>query len=104
MKRTLSVWLGILALAVAPVLAQEKPMGKIHGHVTNPVGTAQGSGTVSLATGPGDDKASFPVSATGEYSGDAPPGTYTVVFRQTDTPKDKQVDHIDNVKIVVGQT
>jgi tetratricopeptide (TPR) repeat protein len=44
------------------------------------------------------------VSATGEYSGDAPPGTYTVVFRQTDTPKDKQVDHIDNVKIVVGQT
>jgi tetratricopeptide (TPR) repeat protein len=104
MKRTLSVWLGILALAVAPVLAQEKPMGKIHGHVTNPVGTAQGSGTVSLSNGPGDDKATFPVSAAGEYSGDAPPGTYTVIFRQTDTPKDKQVDRIDNVKIVAGQT
>jgi len=104
MKRTFSVWLTLLALAVAPLLAQEKPMGKIHGHVTNPVGTAQGSGTVSLSTGPGDDKATFSVSATGEYSGDAPPGTYTVVFRQTDTPKDKQVDHIDNVKIVVGQT
>jgi hypothetical protein len=59
MKRTFSVWLTLLALAVAPLLAQEKPMGKIHGHVTNPVGTAQGSGTVSLSTGPGDDKATF---------------------------------------------
>jgi tetratricopeptide (TPR) repeat protein len=104
MKRTLSVWLGILALAVAPVLAQEKPMGKIHGKVTNPVGTTQGSGTVSLSNGPGDDKATFPVTASGEYSGDAPPGTYTLIFRNTDTPKDKQVDRIDNVKIVVGQT
>jgi tetratricopeptide (TPR) repeat protein len=104
MKRTLSVWLSLLALAIAPVLAQEKPMGKIHGHVINPVGTAQGSGTVSLSGGPGEDKATFPVSATGEYSGDAPPGTYTVIFRQTDTPKDKQVDRFDNVKIVAGQT
>ncbi len=104
MKRTLSVWLSLLALAVVPVLAQDKPMGKIHGKVTNPVGVAQGSGTVSLSTGPGDDKATFTVDANGEYSGDAPPGTYSVVFRQVDTPKDKQVDRFDNVKIVAGQT
>jgi tetratricopeptide (TPR) repeat protein len=107
MKRTLSVWLALMALAVAPVLAQvapEKPMGKIHGKVTNPVGVAQGSGSVSLSNGPGDDKATFPVDANGEYTGEAPPGTYTLIFRQVDTPKDKQVDRFDNVKIVVGQT
>lgn len=104
MKRTLSIWLTLVVLAVAPVLAQEKPMGKIHGKVTNPVGTAQGSGTVSLSNGPGEDKATFPVDANGEYSGEAPPGSYTLIFRQTDTPKDKQVDRFDNVKIVAGQT
>lgn len=104
MKRTIVLCLSLLALAVAPVLAQEKPTGKIHGKVTNPVGTTQASGTVSLSNGPGDDKATFTVDANGEYSGEAPPGTYTVIFRQTDTPKDKQVDRIDNVKIVAGQT
>jgi len=106
MKRTLSVWLTLMALAVAPVLAQapDKPMGKIHGKVTNPVGVAQASGTVSLSNGPGDDKATFQIDANGEYSGEAPPGTYTLIFRQTDTPKDKQVDRFDNIKIVAGQT
>ncbi|HEY2861608.1 MAG TPA: hypothetical protein VGJ21_24625, partial [Terracidiphilus sp.] len=44
------------------------------------------------------------VGSTGEYSGDLKPGTYTLVFRQPETPQDKQVDHIDNVKIVAGQT
>ncbi len=110
MKRTLSIWLSLMALAVAPVFAQvapaasDKPMGKIHGKVTNPVGVAQINGSVSLSTGPGDDKATFPVDANGEYSGEAPPGTYTLIFRQVDTPKDKQVDRFDNIKIVVGQT
>ncbi len=107
MKRTLAIWIGLLALAVSPVLAQtapEKPMGKIHGKVTNPVGTSQTSGSVSLTTGPGDDKATFQVDANGEYSGEAPPGTYTAIFRQVDTPKDKRVDQFDNVKIVAGQT
>jgi tetratricopeptide (TPR) repeat protein len=107
MKRILSVWLTLMALAVAPVLAQqapEKPMGKIHGKVTNPVGVAQASGTVSLSTGPGEDKATFQIDANGEYSGEAPPGTYTLIFRQVDTPKDKQVDRFDNIKIVAGQT
>jgi len=85
-------------------MAQEKPMGKIHGKVTNPVGVAQGTGTVSLSNGPGDDKATFTLDANGEYSGEAPPGTYTLIFRQVDTPKDKQVDRVDNVKIVAGQT
>lgn len=106
MKRTLSVWLGLLALAISPVLAQNAAVqtGKIHGHVINPVGTPQGSGTISLSSGPGEDKATFKVDQNGEYSGEAPAGTYTLIFRQVDTPKDKQVDRIDNVKIVAGQT
>ena len=105
MKRNLSVWLSlVLALAAVPALAQEnKPTGKIHGKVTNPVGVPQGSGTISLSNGPGEDKATFTVDANGEYSGEAPAGSYTLIFRQTDTPKDKQVDRIDNVKIVAGQ-
>ncbi len=101
MKRTLTLGLGILALAVAPVLAQQ-PMGKIHGQVTNPVGTAQGSGTVSLFDGT-KEAYIFPVDTNGQYSGQAAPGTYTLVYRDKDTPKDKQVDHIENVKIVAGQ-
>lgn len=77
--------------------------GKIHGHVINPTGAPQSSGTVSLDVG-NKDKATFKVDSNGEFSGEAPAGTYTVVFRQLDTPPDKEVDHIDNVKIVAGQT
>jgi tetratricopeptide (TPR) repeat protein len=33
----------------------------------------------------------------------ASPGTYTVVYRQSDTPLDKFVDSYENVKIIVGQ-
>ena len=35
----------------------------------------------------------------GDYKGEAAPGTYTVLFRQVDTPPDKMVDSIDGVKI-----
>jgi tetratricopeptide (TPR) repeat protein len=106
MKRTISLWLGLLAFAVLPVLAQTPtgPTGKIHGHVTNPTGASTGSGTVSLSTDGGkNSKYTFQVSSTGDYSGEAAPGTYTVVFRQLDTPPDKMVDAFDNVKVVAGQ-
>lgn len=102
MKRTFTLGLGILALAVAPVLAQQ-PMGKIHGQITNPVGTAQATGTVSLQDGSGKEQYTFPVDANGQYSGQAAAGTYTLIYRDKDTPKDKQVDHVENVKIVAGQ-
>jgi tetratricopeptide (TPR) repeat protein len=106
MKRTISLWLGLLAFSLLPALAQTPtaPTGKIHGHVTNPVGTATTSGTVSLSTDDGHTaKFSFPVDANGDYKGDATPGTYMVVFRAPDTPADKMVDSFPNVKIVVGQ-
>jgi tetratricopeptide (TPR) repeat protein len=106
MKRTISLWLGLLAFAVLPVLAQTPtvPTGKIHGHVTNPTGVPAASGTVSLSTDGGrTSKYTYPVSSSGEFSGEAAPGTYTIVYRQADTPPEKMVDYIDNVKVVVGQ-
>jgi tetratricopeptide (TPR) repeat protein len=106
MKRTISLWLGLLAFALLPVLAQTPagPTGKIHGHVTNPTGATQSIGTVSLSTDLGHtSKYTFPVSSSGDYAGEATPGTYTVVFRQPDTPPDKVVDSIDGIKIVAGQ-
>ena len=106
MKRTISLWLGLLAFALLPVIAQTPtgPTGKIHGHVTNPTGATQSSGTVSLSLDLGHtSKFTYQISPSGDYAGDATPGTYTVVFRQVDTPPDKVVDSIDGIKIVVGQ-
>ena len=106
MKRSISLWLGLLAFAVLPVLAQTPPpvpMGKIHGHVTNPTGFSANSGSVSLSTDSGrTSKYTFQVSSAGDFAGDAAPGTYTIVYRQPETPADKMVDFLDNVKVVVG--
>ncbi len=109
MKRTISLWLGLLAFAMLPVLAQTPatpaaPTVKIHGHVTNPTGAPQGSGTVSLSNDGGHtNKFTYPVNANGDYSGEAAPGTYTVIFRQADTPPDKMVDSFENVKLTAGE-
>jgi tetratricopeptide (TPR) repeat protein len=112
MKRTFSLWLGLtaaaclLALALPPAQAQSQPaekMGKIHGRVINPTGQPQGGGTVSLSTDGGVTlKYSFPVDSTGAFSGEAPAGTYMLVYRAADTPAGKMVDSIRGIKIVVG--
>jgi len=104
----LRLWLGLLAVAAVPVLAQAPPAagptGKIHGHVVNPTGAPQSGGSISLSTDGGrTSKYTFEVDTTGAYSGEAAPGTYTLVFRQKDTPPDKMVDNIDNIKIEAGQ-
>jgi tetratricopeptide (TPR) repeat protein len=114
MKRNLSVWLGmaatgLLALPLAIVNAQTPAgeaanMGKIHGKVINPTGQPQGNGSVSLSTDGGVTlKYTFPVSETGEFSGEAPAGTYMLVYRAPDTPAGKDVDQIRGIKIVAGQ-
>ena len=104
MKRKLSLLPGLLALAFLPALAQAPNTAKIHGHVTNPTGTSQSSGSVSLSTDGGhSSKYTFPVSPDGDYTGQAAPGTYTVVFRQVDTAPDKMVDSFEDVKLVAGQ-
>jgi tetratricopeptide (TPR) repeat protein len=118
MKRILSLCLGLVAFVAVPVMAQAPaaaPTGKIHGHVINPTGAPQGSGNVTCilngraASGPGlsaqtEKQGVFEVNAQGEYSGDLPAGTYSLVFRMPETPQDKQVDKIEDVKIVAGQT
>lgn len=127
MKRTISLWLGVLALALMPALAQEKPaapaaaapaasvpMGKVHGHVTNPTGAPQTAGSVSFleitraASGPGlspeqADRGTFTVDGNGDYKGEVPAGTYTVIYRSEGMAKDKQADRFDSVTIVAGQ-
>lgn len=112
MKRMFSMWAGLAAIALLPALAQQ-PTGKIHGRVTNPVGTPTTKGSVSLSSGTSGDgpgltskqseKYRFTLSETGEYSGDVAPGTYTVIYRDVDTPQEKLVDELDNVKVVSGQ-
>jgi tetratricopeptide (TPR) repeat protein len=112
MKRTFSLWLGLtaaaclLALALPPAQAQKDAadkMGKIHGRVINPTGQPQGGGTVGLSTDGGATlKYSFPVDSTGAYSGEAPAGTYMLVYRAPDTPAGKMVDSIRGIKIVAG--
>src|SRR4029077_9696533 len=109
MKRTISIWIGLLAMAAVPAaLAQTPapanfaPTGKIHGHVTNPTGASQANGTVSLNKET-KEIASFPVDANGDFSGSAPPGTYTLVYRTPGLTQDKETDKIDNIKVVVGQ-
>jgi tetratricopeptide (TPR) repeat protein len=105
MKRTLSLWLGILALALMPALAQTPAAtGKIHGRVINPTGASQGGGTVSLSTDGGSTaKFTFPVSAQGEYTGEAAPGTYMIFYRAPETPAGKMVDSLRGIKITVGE-
>jgi hypothetical protein len=107
MKRNLSLWLGLLAFALLPVFAQTPApkgnTGKIHGNVIGPEGALRTSGTVSLSTDGGKNaKFSFPVSASGSYSGEAVPGNYTLVFRAPETPPDKMVDSISGIKIMAG--
>jgi tetratricopeptide (TPR) repeat protein len=112
MKRTFSLWLGLtavaclLALALPPAQAQKDAAdktGKIHGRVINPTGQPQGGGTVGLSTDGGSTlKYSFPVDSTGAYSGEAPAGTYMLVYRAPDTPAGKMVDSIRGIKIVAG--
>ncbi|MGB0063916.1 MAG: carboxypeptidase-like regulatory domain-containing protein [Terracidiphilus sp.] len=110
MKRTLSIWLrlaaaGFLALALTPVHADSSAKtGKIHGKVINPTGQPQAGGTVSLSTDGGSTlKYTFPVDDTGNYTGEAPQGTYMVIYRQADTPAGQEVDSFRGIKIVAAQ-
>lgn len=113
MKRTLKLWLGLataaglLALAFVPALVAQAPAantGKIHGRVINPTGQAQGGGSVSLSTDGGTTlKYTFQVNSSGDYVGEAPQGTYMVIYRAADTPAGKMVDSFRGIKIAAGE-
>ncbi len=79
-------------------------MGRIHGRVINPAGMPQKNGTVSLSIDGGVTLSYlFPVSNSGEYSGQAPAGDYMIVYRAPDTPPGKIADYISGVEVVAGQ-
>jgi tetratricopeptide (TPR) repeat protein len=112
MKRMVSLLAGVLAFALVPALAQQPATpattpvtgntGKVHGKITNPTGAPQSGGTVTFMDG-STEKATLNVDADGNYSGDVPAGTYSVIYRSQGMEKDKQADRYDNVKIAAGQ-
>jgi tetratricopeptide (TPR) repeat protein len=98
-----------LTLSLAPrSSAAQAKTGSIHGTVTSPIGVPV-QGTISLyqggITSPDEaPKYTFQSDANGKYKGsNIEAGSYTVTFRQPDTPKNQVVDQFDNVKIVAGQ-
>ena len=104
----LSVLVGVsFAMPMSAQTQQPSPVsevGKIHGRVINPSGVPQKDGAVSLSVDGGETLSyNFPVSSAGEFSGQAPPGEYTIVYRAPDTPEGKIVDYISGVQVVVGQ-
>lgn len=117
MKRRISLLfslpaaVGLLAFALMPALAQQNgaasptaEMGKIHGQITNPTGQAQPGGEIGLSTDGGHTyKYTFEVDDNGQFTGQAAPGTYMVIYREKDTPPGKMVDDLTDVKIVAGQ-
>jgi tetratricopeptide (TPR) repeat protein len=111
MKRTLSLCLGLFALAFLPAVAQQPApavpaagaTGKIHGQVLNPTGQPQGNGTVTVSTDGQASKLDIPVSPDGSFSGEIVPGTYFLIYRQPDTPKGQMVDEVRGVKVAAGE-
>ena len=102
----LSSLAGLLFAAIVALPAQQPApdTGKIHGRVINPAGVPQKDGTVSLSVDGGVTLSyNFPVTSSGDYSGQAPPGEYTIVYRAPDTPEGKIVDYISGVQVVAGQ-
>jgi len=100
-----------LSWATLPAGAQEGAAGsgKIHGQVTDPAGAPVENGTVSLYPGTGgitpntEEKYTFNVQ-NGTYSGDnMAAGTYSLIYRAPNTPKNQVVDQLDNIKVKAGQ-
>ncbi len=107
---TKKIWpclaLAVLVAAALPLAAQEANV-KIHGHVNDPAGSALTTGTVSLYPGGmaspnADAKYVFNVDPNGDYKGEVAPGSYTMVYRKPETPKNQVVDQIDDVKVAAG--
>ncbi|HTW46503.1 MAG TPA: carboxypeptidase-like regulatory domain-containing protein [Acidobacteriaceae bacterium] len=114
-----NIWFSMMLAALLAILlpftvnagaqAGAAGSGKIHGLVNDPSGAPLTAGTVSLYAGgmtsPTQDAAyTFNVDSSGNFHGDnVKAGTYTIVFRAPDTPKDKVVDQLDNVQVNAGQ-
>jgi hypothetical protein len=108
--RKAKLWLAFLCtmllIPIAGSLHAQEPTGKIHGHVQDPTGSPLKGGTVSLSNDGGKTaKYSFTTDDNGNYTGEGiAPGTYQAVYRNPDTPPDKMVDQIPEVKITAKTT
>ncbi len=104
-SRFLLFLIAVFALGATLLAQQPTPTGKIHGHVTDPTGVPRGSGTAVLSTDGGKTiKYSFPVNASGDYTGAGiAPGTYQLLLALPDTPPGKYVDEVPNVKVEADQ-
>jgi tetratricopeptide (TPR) repeat protein len=104
--RFLLIAVALVVFALTPALAQQTAdpdMGRIHGRVINPAGQPEGGGTVSLSTDNGVTYLyDFVVSPTGEYSGQALPAEYTLIYHTASTPEGRAVDFIRGVTVMAG--
>ncbi len=106
MKLNSLLSLGAAALlSISMAAVAQDTTGKIHGKVTDPTGIVKTAGNVSLSQDGGKTaKYTFPVGADGTFTGTGiAPGSYSLILRLPETPADKFVDEITNVKIVAGQ-
>lgn len=82
--------------------------GKIHGTVTDPSGAPIPAGTISAYAGGMTSPSQDPtftcnVDASGFKCDKVKAGSYSLIFRAPDTPKDKVVDQLDNITVTPGQ-
>jgi tetratricopeptide (TPR) repeat protein len=119
MMQRKSVWscfmLAVLMVLVLPLARNAGAQsgaagsGKVHGLITDPSGAPAPAGTVTLYAGglnsPNQDSQyAFPVDANGNYKGDnVKAGSYSIIFRAPNTPKDKVLDQLDNIQVTPGQ-
>src|SRR5271163_2232977 len=94
----------IVVLSFLPARAQQQAPGSIHGHVQQPVGIPMTDGIIILANvGEKTPKYTFNTDANGDYKGTGiAPGSYTVLLREPNTPADKVVDEVQELKIPAG--
>ncbi len=104
MSRRIVLFAALFFVIALPVFGQSSS-GKIHGRVLDPATMPKTSGTVALSVDGGyNSRYTFPVNAKGEFSGGGiEPGTYSLVYRATNSVSDKYVDLIKNVKVVAGE-
>ncbi len=90
--------------ALVTARAQEATTGSIHGHITNTVGLPVTDGIIGLAgVGEKTPKYTFHSDSNGDYKGTGiAPGSYTVILREPNTPPDKVVDQVMEVKITAA--
>lgn len=100
----------LLPLAGSRAWAQQgsSGSGKIHGSVTDPTGAPVTSGNVSLYRGGMSSPTQSPdyvfqVNGSGQFQGDnIKAGSYTLIFRAPNTPKDKVVDQLNKIDVTPG--